>query len=437
MIYNNISKLNNISPKMKYLLPNYTNILYILGFGWKYRPILINNDINHCDRFDTIISINTNNDQINITEKIVKNRSNIYIFFNIIYNFIVSCIISWSFIYSIILSIIKHEFKYIADNIFQLLFISQYVSGSIYFSNKHIYDILKYNIRKPLSYTFWVYISLGLSLLFTSLTIILFNLNFEIIIYSGIKNIIIQKWAIILLNILLFVDKFFCYLSFFVNLITFCYVKFHNKGKIKSLNNKLDSYNSNNFSYIISIVTEEFFKMRNEHNTTVEKLNYIFSTANITGLLALYFVIKNINNQKFLIMEIINIVLFLIIEAIYLYSINHLKQNIDNIKEEMVSINFLTKILNKPQEVILMKNDNNNNINGEISYHSKISAIASVKSSETLDWMIMKEILDSEWDTYKFLGFPITDSYIIQKIFGIIITFLIAKDISETLSLSN
>lgn len=438
IIHDKFIKFSKYSIYTKYILPNYTNILYVLGFGWNKNPIYISNDSDDYNDNGFIISVTLNNNNIDITEKVIVKKYNILFVLNILYNFFLSILILWPLVYSIVLSIIEYNFEYITDNLFQLLFITQYISGSIYFSKDHLYNILRINYRKPFTYTFWIYVSLFFSLIFTVITAILFNLDYEIVVYTSIIKLLPYTWAKVIFSILLFIEKFFCYLCFFVNMITFCYVQTHHKVKMSKLSDKLDSYNSNRFSFVVGTVTEDFFKVRTEHNSMIENLNYIFSTANITGLLALYFTIKNINNNQYLIMEIINISIFLLIEIIYLYTINKVKRCIDIIKEKMVSISYISQILNKRGDIPLIKNNNENeneDIDLEISHHSRVSAIASVKTSETLDWIIMKEILDSEWETFKFLGFPITDSYIIQKIFGIIITLLIAKDISESLSI--
>lgn len=435
-IYNKIFSSSFYKKNLKYFLPNYTNILYILGYGWDHKPIYLDNNIDDNDKNTAIISISILNDNLDINEKITNKNYYIRTFINYIYISVITCLLSWNYIYSIIYSLIYCDFKYLTDNMFQLLFITQYIFGYVYFSKNHLYDILKSNTFKPLTYTFWLYIAIFCSIIFTSLTVILLNVNQDIIIYSQIINSTSCAWIKILINVLLFVEKFFSYLCFFVNMITFSYVKIHNKKKIESFNNTLSSHSTNSISHIVNIVSEEFFKMRKEHNLTIDNLNYIFSSANITGLIALYFTIKNINNKTFYIMEIINVIIFLVIESIYLYCINSVKQSIDNIKEEMVSVNSISQIFNKSEDFVIINNNNKiNDIFEEMNYHSKISAIESVKSAETLTWIIMKDILDSEWDSFKFLGFTIDDSYIIQKIFGIILTIMIAKDLSDGFSI--
>lgn len=436
-IYEKIVSLSNKSKKIKYCLPNYTNILYPLGYGWNHPPISFNNDINDTLNGNNLISIEIINNNIEITEKTTLKKSNVCTIFNIMYNIFIITLISWPLLYSIILSFIEYNFKHLTDNIYQLLFIAQYASGSIYFSQDHIYDILRSKIKKPFTFTFWMHLAAILCLIFPIITVILFNLDIEIVVYTNIYNKYPHILTKILLNIFMFVDKLICYLCFFVNMVTFSYIKIHNKNKINLFSKKLSDNGSNNFSHLINTVAEEFFKMRLEHNNTIKYLNYIFSTVNITGLIAIYFTLKNLNNKIYLIMEIINVFLFLIMELVYLYSINKVKNSIDNIKEVMISFNFITQIFNKSADITIIKKNNDHiidELNSEISYHSKVSAISSSKSIETLNWMILKEILNTEWDSFKFLGFSITDTYIIQKIFGIVITFLIAKDISDGLS---
>lgn len=435
-IYIKLANLLDNYSKLKYIIPNYSYILYLLGYGWKHKSIYYDNDINNDDLNNTIISISIINDKLVFDEKIINKKKSIIRFLNYIYIFILLLLISWSFILSIIYAIIYLNIKFITDNIFQLLFITQFVSGIIYFHKNHLYDILKSNKFKPITYSFWIYNALISSFIFTILTLILINYDYNILIYSQIiktypNNLLIK----ILFNILLFIEKFFSYLCFFVNMITFTYVKIHNKNKLKNFNNTLNTHNSNNITFLINIVSEQFFKLKKEHNKTISNLNYIFTTVNFTGIIAFYVTIKNINNKIFNIMEIINVILFLLVEIVYIYCISDVKQNIDNIKGIMISLNSISQIFNKSDDFVIANNKDNNL--DEINNNIKISAIKSIKSVETLTWIIMKDVLNSEWDTFNLLGFTINDSYIIQKIVAILITILITKDISDIISVLN
>lgn len=436
-IYNTVL---SFSPKHKQFIPNYHNILYLLGYGWKHKPIYIDNDFEEASgdnikiTVETDIKNNINGDVtgINITEKITSRRSSLCLVNNVIYNVVILLLISWPFIYSIVLSIINANLKFVTENIFQFLFIVQYITGSIYFNNKHLYNILRSKVRKPFTYTIWMYTGFIVSVILSIIVLVLYTLNIKISAYSEINSINI--WVKILVCTLLFLEKLFSYTSFFTNMITFLYIMVHHKGTIENLNKKLCDLRSNDFSNNISTVSEEFFRMRQEYGKTIKNLNYIFSTLNIVGLVAFYFALKNVKGKTYIIMELINVCIFVIIELLYILSINKVKINIDKIKEEMTSINYVSQILSKSKDYLIVKNSTGDTLH-EISYHSKLSAITSVKSADTLEWIIMKEILNVEWDTFKFLGFSITDSYIIQKIFGFMITILIAKDISDGISL--
>jgi len=57
----------------------------------------------------------------------------------------------------------------------------------------------------------------------------------------------------------------------------------------------------------------------------------------------------------------------------------------------------------------------------------------SIKNTELLSWLVLKDLLSVEWDSYNLFGFQITDTLIIQKLFGLLITLLIAQDISNSL----
>lgn len=430
-----INKIYDFIPNIKYFLPNYSNILYILGYGWNFKPLYISDDLNLSDRNKNIVIFNldvNDNDSLDIDISQKKQKFNIFKLFNTLYFLIILSIISFPFITSIIYSFLENDIQYVINNVFQMLFILQYIAGSIYFSKIHIYNILEKNIKKPLIYTFWLYIGFILSFVLSLFNIIMFNLNLDIIVYSDVIIKYPYLWLKIILNIILFTDKFICYLCLFVNMISFLYVKIYFKNKINNFSKKIKLHSLNNYTNIIGSVGEEFFRFKKEYNKMISKLNHIFSFFNITGLLALYFLIKNMTQGIFHIMEITNIILFIVIDGIYIFVISQVNDIIGEIKNSMISIDFITLILNKNDDIKILKNSSETN---DIAYNSKISAISSSKTSEALDWIIMKDILNSDWKTFNIFGFSITDSYILHRIATVIITLLITRDISDGISI--
>jgi hypothetical protein len=137
-------------------------------------------------------------------------------------------------------------------------------------------------------------------------------------------------------------------------------------------------------------------------------------------------------------MEAINIGIFIIVEGIYIYSINNVGKRIDEIKEKMTSTSIVTRIMGSSNRMIPDKNivsnfDNMVNLEAmyNLSYHT---AGIGFKNAEVLNWIVLEKILSKEWDSFSFLGFQVTNSLIIQKLLAVLLAAIAAKTTIDVVS---
>lgn len=400
----------------------YNNILKFLGHGWNKSHWQSNNNMdpspenNNNNLYLIDIRQDPTNGVLIDTHETKQSGTKCCNVINNIYRVIIICIISWSILYALYYDIRNSELALSKNIIYQILFLSQYIISIMYFSEKHLYIKLK-NPDTQNAYNKTIKISLVVTIILTFLGAILFNFGFYISVYN--------KFSCPGMTVLLAIDIFFSMLSFLVNMSTFCVIMMSHKEIIKKYTNNLTENNCN-YTKDSDKITREFTEMRNDYTYTIKNTNSIFTILNIFGLLALYITIRNIKKNNFIVLDIVNTVIFIITDTIYIYSIKKVRQYIDLIKKKINSINpqssQIKNILSEEKE----------NIQNKIYNTVYISLAGTMKNTEILNWMTLKEILSNDWESFNFFGFPITDSLIIQKIFGMLITMLIAQDIIKT-----
>lgn len=417
------------------IIPTYHTILYLLGFGWEYNPVVklddISKDRDIIENNSVIINIDIDNhNKVNVKQKEINQNSKIILFIlNILYSFFIFIIILSPFIYSVIIAIIYNNILYITNNIFQILLITQYIVGYTYFSKKHFYEILKSSKLIYITYTVCIYAGIVFSLAISIMSIIFLTYNIQVNAYSDImdkvNSNISQDYVRIIITILvyiyLFFEKLLSYACFFSNTITFSTVMIYHKAKINEYSKKVEDNKNMSFATTVDSVCKEFFNMKNEYGKTVKNFNYIFSSINIFGLLSMYFVLVNMESSIYVVLDMINIILFLLVDFVYIYSINQVRKSIDSIKDVITDINYISRILDDIQSISINEKTNDNSYKG---------MVAATKTSRAIDWIITRDSLNSEWDSFKLLGFSITDSYIIEKVFGLIIMYLIITNMN-------
>jgi hypothetical protein len=401
---------------------NFNYILKFLGHRWintnKYilKDIIIHNNNNSSPDIDyKQASSNSKYKSINYCNKI--------------YNIIVGLLILFPFAKAIIVSIYEKNASILFNNMYQLLFFIQYCYGLIYFKKDHLSNKIKEKSLKKI-YSISIFLGFILSIILSILSTVLLNYNYNIASYSDIY-VKANKIQRIFISILLLFEKIYSYCSFFTNLITFTIIMKYHRLKISVYCQYIEKINSSDTSHIINKVINDYTSMKNDFKLTIKQLNDIFSTFNFIGVLSIFFTFRQLLNKETNIINIINLVILCIIEIIYIYSIYYVRNDINTIKDRFIASNFINQIMSN-------KNMNDNIIENDSLLHNQSSILYNTLvitniSKQGISYIILDKILSSEWDTFNIFGFPITDSYIIQKIVAFILTYLFANDLGNIL----
>lgn len=351
------------------------------------------------------------------------------LFMKFLYNAVIFLIIMWSFIFSLMTSISRKEFDYVSEYIFQLIFSIQYIVGIWYFNENHFFDKLKKfeNIKYQFSHMapFAIIIALVVAIFITSITIFNVGMSQNTVLYIFNEN---KSGG---LMFILFVQTFYSYASFLLNTVGFVLIMMHHRKEIDIYTDKIGSFmtTSGSLSSKVRIITMEILNMNIDFGESVDKLNWFFSTFSILGILHIVFITRFLgNDNKLSPVNILNLVLFGLVEYTYISFAQKLRKSVSKINNDVQKSVHTNNYLKRATSEKKIHNITtiSRNILYELSLDTSIH-ISEVR--ENIAWLLLKDILQMEWATFELLGIQITDTSLIQKLFAGISAVLIAKNV--------
>lgn len=343
-------------------------------------------------------------DYENIEYQTQKNKSNKLKY---LYNIFVLGLISWTVIYDIILTIKNAEIKYLLRSTFNIMLILQYIYGIKYFRKNN--NILDNRLNRLFNISIWL--SLIFSIMNAIVSVILVISKYEINVYSEIYGSVN-----IPILIVLFFDKLYNYTSFLINSSIFVICILNHQRIINNYSNKIVEYSESSYELPnkINTIITEMSVIKEDYCNSVSNLNAFFVVLNIFGFIYFYINIISYNYHSMLHYDqTVNIILFIIIEFVFIISSLNIRRKIDDIitviRSPVYINNFIRTSLDVPQTINL-----SNNV--------------------ILIWNLLLDLLTTNWKTFEIFGFKLDDTQILQKIFGLAITFLLTNEIAKFLS---
>lgn len=407
----------------------YLILLKLIGYTL-YKNKTIDSDIDTdpldiTKKNDAIIPVQRNK------KKNVTTRFDYFIIFiKCIYNGAILAVLTWQLVYSIIISIRRGQGIYFGINFFQVIFISQYILGFAYFTNKHFYIKTKLDtkikIYLKLFYSLAILIALGLSMTFLVLVKIKKGINKMSILneYQNSSSFEIS---------LLFLTLFYGYSTFLVNMVTFSVIMMTHKYEATNFTKEIEGYIKGSVapSEKLNSISRELNILRNDYNKSVSKLNKIFSSLTIFGLVYTSFTLKLYKDETVDAFSMINLVLFLLSEYVYISSAKEIRESSCTIVKKVNSYIYMS--------ALLKTNDIKRNIDFlEISTNSqeeiKKIYIDVAEIRERLTWIHLQKIVEIEWSTFNIFGIELKDTMLFEKLIGLIFAFLVANDLVDILS---
>lgn len=364
---------------------------------------------------EQIIIVDDNNNVFATYNKSKSKKDIFYIF----YIFCVITLISWQILYSLINTIS------LLDISFQVLFVIEYIIGLFYLRSCHFNK----EIRKRPELPYFFLVAIGMTICIVCLEFGFFISNsYKISVYYEILNSVDSKFFIVTLFL---IEKSVSYLSFLIIVSIFVLNLRHDTKKIA---NYLEEFK--NFLNIQQInmasVTKECTIIKEHHNETISKINYIFSATTVLGIIGIYCLIHEIKSNYIYINTIINCILFVIIEFIYVKSIRNVKQCISQLQAELftekIVLKFVTSENTEQHEFIEVSNELSlKKLNNILLYNLVLTG----STRQNVQWLALKEIIEIGWDKFEIFGFEIDDETIVQKFIGLVSTFMFAINLSN------
>jgi len=385
-------------------------------------------------------------------KKIIPIMKYLYNIINLLIPILILCIIIFPIIYAIIRAISDKDIRYVTGILFRFLFIFQYIFGYTYYKKNNYKKMIKRIHDYKYILKIGLICSTILSIVISLITIILLIKESDVNIFSDEYNKLNLTTQIII-GIAIFINTYFSYNIFLINLLVFAYIFLIHSLYIKKYTDKLKKYINNNTDELtITSIINEYSKLKAQYTKSVKNINNIFSSIIIIGVISGYFMIVNYNTKFFNKISYIEIICFLIISIIYIYSINNIKQKVSDIitiinspkfSEKFLSRVILNQIKSKKDKLSKEKtlkditkilsnksksNKKNTNLIKDIAFRNMIK---SHENAESLDWLILMDKLNSNWEAFKLFGFDIEDATIIKKIIAIIVGLVMILNLND------
>jgi hypothetical protein len=421
------------------------------------------------NNFDNIVIAIGENGEIvqTVNEQKVKcaNKNTILRILGIVYFVCVLFVIGWQCLYSVIKSIIELDIRYFTSSCFSFLYLGQLVTGVLFYNGKFFNSIF----YKTESYHTILLILLLLasvaSFILSFISIVLLLNGYNLINYTHIYNEATDGGKIFIV-IAMFLENFYSYNIFFVNIIMFAAILQYQRVGILTYLTKLGNIiNGNVEDMTITSILEEFAKMKSHYKKTVLSMNFMFASITVIGMVASYFTLINIGTEFAGIFSYIDLALFLIIEAVYIFTISQINDTKGEIRSVIGSATFITKFMNKNSlnpiygdvyennrdigmdedrvdveldDLRSTRAENNRMImdtyecisdRGIIESEKKIDLIKNMtfrniiisnQNGVSLDWIVLYSKLSEGWQPFKIFSYDIDNAQIVQKLVMII-----------------
>ena len=281
---------------------------------------------------------------------------------NYIYMFFVFSLLAWPCLYTVIKAIIEKDVGYFFNSMFIYMYLFQYIFGVILYNKSSIYA----SYRDLDSYDKYIlYCKVGALIISVSLTALSIVFPLEGISTSVYYNTYdgLSTWGKILLILLVSLGHFYSYSIFFTNLITFGVIFCNHSMILKTFKNNLENIMDNdNNNITVRNIIEDYTEIRSAHSSSVDKMNNIFSSITVLGIIGCYFTIIYFGSEFIGAFTYIDIACFAIVEIIYIIIINRIKCRISGMKDFVNSYFFMRKFLDKTR-VSTIKGDIYDNYN--------------------------------------------------------------------------
>ncbi len=360
---------------------------------------------------------------------------------NYFYQFLIFALISWKIVYVFVKFLQNGEVTTLFDASHSLVIVFQFILSKIYLKKNHFIDTIdnqesKGWILKSILTIFIVSFAYSLATLIVNLT------TDTILIYKNLS-----KWF----SFLIIVEEIYTNNIYLSNLLIFGTIFLTHSHSVEEL---AKSMKENIRNLILIDLLLQYNQLRNSYNKSVELLNRLFTFTVLFGSLSVYLLFLNILQKRYDSNDFnsyINAIYFLVMILIYFFSMGKIKSSIQEIKNVVMTDEFIKKYLDRQFQNIDMTVYLNKKASTDRSSFGSFTSdeeekfgtsmvrvkksidkmgidkmesrdlqikdlFLNLENAKTLDWQTIYMIVNEKWDTFEFLGFQVEDSAVIKKI---------------------
>lgn len=383
-------------------------------------------------------------------------------FINFIQFVSVLLIICWPLVFAIVLAGVYQEYRWFSSNIFTLTIILQYIFGYYRYSRDNVRILNK----KIIDVVFFC--GLIVSIINAVVAIILVIFTEEMNIYTYIYGNIGLEAKIVFL-IVVFFTFLLSYGIMISNFIVFSMTFINHAGRIKIYGKTLREFIiGSRDDILIQTIIREYSELKESYMRSVNKMNNLFSSFIIINSIGCYFMSLNWSSNYIYIYNYVNAVFFVLVMSVYIYSIQKVKDNVQDIKNLVNGTTFVNKYLDKMDlETLDIEEDeegvnalhlntlgvnplassSGSGIGNKPSLKGLVTRIMNTRSivksdtflktqlkeictrilinshenAASLDWIVLYDILQSDWDYFTVMGFALDDQTLIKQSVSVIV----------------
>lgn len=260
-----------------------------------------------------------------------------------IYNVLIFLVMFWPVPYTLYMAIRDGNIIHFGRSWFQLIIMFQYYHGIRYFGREHFYenivsnsDLMKY-MKVALPVTTIISVSLSI------LNIVLLGFGVHMHCYSDLYDYVDTTGKVFTM-LLFLTESIYSYQTFTINACVFVVNMLYHKKTVSAYSRRLNDYIKNSMDIIqkLNIIATEYSQMKDKFDYTVTCLTPFFSSLNFIGFIVIYFYIAAIKDRTITPAEITNMVMFGIVEVIYIAAIQTVNSNITTISNTISSNSVIT-----------------------------------------------------------------------------------------------
>ena len=327
-------------------------------------------------------------------------------------------------------------FFYGVYNIFKLKTISQVLQCLLTFNDIILYSYLKFSKEqvtfinkfydeeinprikdKYLSYSFIssFIISLGLCIFYSILSVN--NTNFILIEQLYNNNT--------LKSIATFIYIFYSSQIRLYTIIIFFIVFYTLSVYIKDCEEIIQREN-----FSIPTIIQQFIEIRHKYGGAVKNLNIILSSNIFCNFISVYLMIINISESKYIDLLTIRSSIYFFISIIPFHIIiSNIHNNIDGIKSIIDNNRYIRLFLERKKESYKLNIELSELANYNINELNFKNYLLEIENGDSIDWMILNNVINQKWKPFEVFGFEINNNDIIIKLFSLLILLWIGKSI--------